>query len=113
MLSSFSDRLYLTSRVGGACDVTRQVRPTKPIRAQVASVQVTADGMGKLQKFEILFDNNKTEYSSGDSVSGSVKVELSGPLPCKGTSLLTWRSATPNAEVACLHLLPALHGNVD
>lgn len=55
--------------------------------------------MGKLQTFEILFDNNKTEYSSGDSVTGSVKVVLSGPLQCKGKNPLTWWNTTPNKEV--------------
>lgn len=63
--------------------------------------------MGKLQTFEILFDHDKTEYSSGDSVTGSVKVELSGSLQCKGKKLLTWPNTTPNEEVsqgACLDL---------
>uniref|UniRef100_H3BYR7 Arrestin domain containing 1a n=1 Tax=Tetraodon nigroviridis TaxID=99883 RepID=H3BYR7_TETNG len=43
--------------------------------------------MGKVKTFDIFFDHDKTEYSSGDSVSGSVKVELSGPLLCKAIKI--------------------------
>lgn len=56
--------------------------------------------MGKLQTFEILFDQDKTVYSSGDSVTGSVKVELSSSLLCKGKNLLTWRSSRPTRKWA-------------
>ncbi|CAF91735.1 unnamed protein product, partial [Tetraodon nigroviridis] len=49
--------------------------------------QVSADRMGKVKTFDIFFDHDKTEYSSGDSVSGSVKVELSGPLLCKAIKI--------------------------
>lgn len=55
--------------------------------------------MGKLQTFEILFDQNKTMYSSGEPVTGSVKVDLSSSLQCKGKNLLTWWVTAPNKEV--------------
>lgn len=55
--------------------------------------------MGKLQTFEILFDQNKTMYSSGEPVTGSVKVDLSSSLLCKGKNQLTWWITAPKKEV--------------
>ncbi|XP_056889620.1 arrestin domain-containing protein 1a [Takifugu flavidus] len=43
--------------------------------------------MGKLQTFEILFDQNKTMYSSGEPVTGSVKVDLSSSMLCKAIKI--------------------------
>ncbi|KAM3610769.1 uncharacterized protein V6R79_008690 [Siganus canaliculatus] len=39
--------------------------------------------MGKLEKFEITFDQNKEVYSPGEFISGSVKIKLSQSLQCK------------------------------
>lgn len=44
--------------------------------------------MGKLQKFEITFDQTKTVYSPGESISGKVTVKLDQPLQCKGESFV-------------------------
>ncbi|KAL4623292.1 arrestin domain-containing protein 1-like [Arapaima gigas] len=40
--------------------------------------------MGKLQHFEITFNDNKIVYSPGESVSGAVKIVLGQALQCKG-----------------------------
>ncbi|XP_030579639.1 arrestin domain-containing protein 1a isoform X1 [Archocentrus centrarchus] len=39
--------------------------------------------MGKLQEFEITFEQNKVMYSPGESISGIVTVKLGQPLQCK------------------------------
>ncbi|XP_034548481.1 arrestin domain-containing protein 1a [Notolabrus celidotus] len=39
--------------------------------------------MGKLQEFEITFDNNKEVYSPGESISGTVRIKLAQALLCK------------------------------
>nr|XP_046241608.1 arrestin domain-containing protein 1a [Scatophagus argus] len=39
--------------------------------------------MGKLQQFEITFDKNKVVYSPGESISGTVTIQLGQPLLCK------------------------------
>ncbi|XP_019957961.1 arrestin domain-containing protein 1a isoform X2 [Paralichthys olivaceus] len=39
--------------------------------------------MGKLQQFEISFDQNKVVYSPGESISGTVSVKLGQALLCK------------------------------
>ncbi|KAA0717052.1 Arrestin domain-containing protein 1 [Triplophysa tibetana] len=39
--------------------------------------------MGKVQEFEITFNNNKTAYSPGESVSGTLKISLAQSIPCK------------------------------
>ncbi|XP_034727704.1 arrestin domain-containing protein 1a [Etheostoma cragini] len=39
--------------------------------------------MGKLQEFEIKFDNNKVVYTPGESISGTVRFKLGQPLQCK------------------------------
>ncbi|XP_075903129.1 arrestin domain-containing protein 1a isoform X2 [Nelusetta ayraudi] len=43
--------------------------------------------MGKLQKFEITFDQTKTVYSPGDSISGKVTVKIDQPLQCKAVKV--------------------------
>ncbi|KPP58677.1 hypothetical protein Z043_123479 [Scleropages formosus] len=45
--------------------------------------------MGKLQEFGISFTNNKTVYSPGESISGSVRIVLGQPLQCKVLQLLS------------------------
>ncbi|XP_039514140.1 arrestin domain-containing protein 1a isoform X2 [Pimephales promelas] len=39
--------------------------------------------MGKLQEFEITLNNNKTAYSPGESISGTLKISITQPIPCK------------------------------
>ncbi|XP_047448781.1 arrestin domain-containing protein 1a isoform X2 [Mugil cephalus] len=39
--------------------------------------------MGKLREFEIAFDNNKDKYSPGESISGTVKIQVAQSLQCK------------------------------
>ncbi|XP_068560226.1 arrestin domain-containing protein 1a [Cebidichthys violaceus] len=39
--------------------------------------------MGKVQEFEITFNKNKTVYTPGHSISGTVTFKLSQPLQCK------------------------------
>ncbi|KAK7164514.1 hypothetical protein R3I94_003040 [Phoxinus phoxinus] len=39
--------------------------------------------MGKLQEFEITLNNNKTAYSPGESISGTLKISIAQPIPCK------------------------------
>ncbi|CAG5918512.1 unnamed protein product [Menidia menidia] len=39
--------------------------------------------MGKLGEFEIAFDKNKVVYSPGESISGTVTVNINQPLQCK------------------------------
>ncbi|XP_018614944.1 arrestin domain-containing protein 1a [Scleropages formosus] len=43
--------------------------------------------MGKLQEFGISFTNNKTVYSPGESISGSVRIVLGQPLQCKAVKV--------------------------
>ncbi|KAF0033692.1 hypothetical protein F2P81_013758 [Scophthalmus maximus] len=40
--------------------------------------------MGKIQEFEIAFDQNKVVYGPGESISGTVRVRLGQALTCKG-----------------------------
>lgn len=42
--------------------------------------------MGKVQKFEISFDQSQSVYGPGESISGKVTVKLERPLQCKGES---------------------------
>ncbi|XP_051749526.1 arrestin domain-containing protein 1a [Ctenopharyngodon idella] len=39
--------------------------------------------MGKLQEFEITLNNNKTVYSPGESLSGTLKISITQPILCK------------------------------
>ncbi|XP_034027221.1 arrestin domain-containing protein 1a [Thalassophryne amazonica] len=39
--------------------------------------------MGKLQEFEISFDKNKSVYSPGESIDGTLKIKVSQSLQCK------------------------------
>ncbi|XP_072289602.1 arrestin domain-containing protein 1a isoform X2 [Eucyclogobius newberryi] len=39
--------------------------------------------MGKLKEFEIAFDGNKVVYSPGESITGTVRIKVAQPLPCK------------------------------
>uniref|UniRef100_A0A671NTN4 Arrestin domain-containing protein 1-like n=1 Tax=Sinocyclocheilus anshuiensis TaxID=1608454 RepID=A0A671NTN4_9TELE len=39
--------------------------------------------MGKLQEFEITINNNKTVYSPGESLSGTLKISIAQPIQCK------------------------------
>ncbi|XP_005171840.2 arrestin domain-containing protein 1a isoform X2 [Danio rerio] len=39
--------------------------------------------MGKLQEFEISFDNNKTVYSPGESLTGTLKISIAQSIQCK------------------------------
>lgn len=60
--------------------------------------------MGKLQKFEITFDQAKSVYSPGESISGQVTVKLEQSLQCKGESSVFFNSPVqprlaPNEEV--------------
>uniref|UniRef100_UPI003AAAFA34 arrestin domain-containing protein 1-like isoform X2 n=1 Tax=Centroberyx gerrardi TaxID=166262 RepID=UPI003AAAFA34 len=39
--------------------------------------------MGKLQEFELTFDNNKVVYSPGESISGTLKIKVAQSFQCK------------------------------
>ncbi|XP_061674495.1 arrestin domain-containing protein 1-like isoform X2 [Syngnathoides biaculeatus] len=39
--------------------------------------------MGKIESFDIIFDNRKEVYSPGESISGTVTVKVGQKLPCK------------------------------
>ncbi|XP_074526659.1 arrestin domain-containing protein 1a [Halichoeres trimaculatus] len=43
--------------------------------------------MGRLQEFEITFDNKKEVYSPGESISGTVRIKLTQPLQCKAVKV--------------------------
>ncbi|TNN25277.1 Arrestin domain-containing protein 1 [Liparis tanakae] len=40
--------------------------------------------MGKLQDFQITFDQDKVVYSPGESITGTAAFRLAQPLQCKG-----------------------------
>lgn len=63
---------------------------------------VIAETMGKLQEFEISFDKSKVVYSPGDSISGSVKIQLNSPLQCKGENTPVHLNNALNKEVRYL-----------
>ncbi|XP_043094106.1 arrestin domain-containing protein 1a [Puntigrus tetrazona] len=39
--------------------------------------------MGKIQEFEITFNSNKTVYSPGESLTGTLKISIAQPIQCK------------------------------
>ncbi|AWP06501.1 putative negative elongation factor B isoform 2 [Scophthalmus maximus] len=55
----------------------KTLEPPKQRRGSVAD-------MGKIQEFEIAFDQNKVVYGPGESISGTVRVRLGQALTCKG-----------------------------
>lgn len=49
--------------------------------------------MGKLKAFQIVFDNDREVYNSGDVVSGQVLVDLTEPKQLRGEYLVCTISA--------------------
>lgn len=46
--------------------------------------------MGKLREFEVTFEKKKVVYSPGESICGTVTINVNQPLLCKGEFRLTW-----------------------